>query len=49
MRLGITDSGHIASFLDCASMTVYTYRTRLRNSALGARNEFEKQVRLIGF
>lgn len=49
MRLGITDSGHIASFLNCASTTVYTYRTRLRNSALGARNEFEKQVRLIGF
>lgn len=49
MRLGITDSGHIANFLNCASTTVYTYRTRLRNSALGARNEFEKQVRLIGF
>lgn len=41
MRLGITDSGRIAGFLNCASATVYTYRTKLRNSALGSRSDFE--------
>ena len=48
MRLGITDSGCIASFLNCASATVYTYRTKLRNSALGSRSDFENRVRRIG-
>lgn len=48
MRLGITDSGCIASFLNCASATVYTYRTKLRNSALGSRSDFEKKIQRIG-
>ena len=48
MRLGITDSGCIASFLNCASATVYTYRTKLRNSARGSRSDFENRVRRIG-
>ena len=48
MRLGITDSGCIASFLNCASATVYTYRTKLRNSALGSRSDFEKRIQRIG-
>lgn len=48
MRLGITDSGRIASFLNCASATVYTYRTKLRNSALGSRGDFENRIRHIG-
>ena len=48
MRLGITDSGRIASFLNCASATVYTYRTKPRNSALGSRGDFENRIRHIG-
>ena len=48
MRLGITDSGRIAGFLNCASATVYTYRTKLRNSALGSRSDFENRIRHIG-
>jgi len=47
LRLGITDSGHIASLLNCASATVYTYRTKLRNAALD-RDDFESQVARIG-
>ncbi|MFR6635499.1 MAG: hypothetical protein ACLUQ6_13125 [Alistipes onderdonkii] len=48
MRLGITDSGRIAGFLNCASATVYTYRTKLRNSALGSRSDFETRIKHIG-
>lgn len=47
LRLGITDSGHIASLLNCASATVYTYRTKLRNAALD-RDNFEAQIARIG-
>ena len=47
MRLGITDSGRIAGFLNCASATVYTYRTKLRNAALD-RDNFEEQVSKTG-
>ena len=47
IRLGITDSGHIASLLNCASATVYTYRTKLRNMALD-REGFEERIRRIG-
>lgn len=47
IRLGITDSGHIASLLNCASATVYTYRTKLRNAALD-RDSFERQIARIG-
>ena len=42
-----TDSGHIASLLNCASATVYTYRTKLRNAALD-RDNFEEQVSKTG-
>lgn len=48
LRLGITDSGRIAHFLNCAPVTIYTYRTKLRNSALCPRNEFEAFVQQIG-
>lgn len=44
---GLPTSGHIASLLNCASATVYTYRTKLRNAALD-RDNFEQQVSRIG-
>ena len=42
----LADSGRIAGFLNCASATVYTYRTKLRNAAL-VRDNFEQQVSRI--
>ncbi len=48
LRLGISDSAKIAAFLRCSLSTVYNYRTRMRNKAAGARDEFEKQVMQIG-
>ncbi|HQH40340.1 MAG TPA: DUF6377 domain-containing protein [Bacteroidales bacterium] len=48
IRLGITDSGKIASFLRCSVHTIYNYRTRIRNKAIVPKDEFESYVRLIG-
>lgn len=47
IRLGITDSTKIAYFLNSSLSTIYNYRTKMRNSALGNRAEFEKQVQNI--
>ena len=41
IRLGITESGKIATFLNCAPTTVYTYRTRLKRAAICPKEEFE--------
>lgn len=48
LRLGITDSAKIASFLRCSLSTVYNYRTKARNRAVVSREDFEKMVRQIG-
>ena len=45
IRLGITESGKIASFLNCAPATIYTYRTKMRNAAICSKEEFEDKVR----
>ncbi|MCM1502760.1 MAG: DUF6377 domain-containing protein [Bacteroidales bacterium] len=47
MRIGITQSGKIATFLKCSPATVYTYRTRLRNNAKCSKDEFEEVVRRL--
>ena len=44
IRLGITDSKQIASFLRYSLSTIYNSRTRMRNLAKGNRDEFEKKV-----
>lgn len=44
IRIGITQSGRIATFLKCSPATVYTYRTKLRNSAICDKNEFESRI-----
>lgn len=44
IRLGITDSTQIASFLRYSLSTIYNSRTRMRNLAKGNRDEFEKKV-----
>lgn len=44
LRLGITNSVQIAEFLHCSKSTIFNYRTRLRNAALGDRSDFERRV-----
>ncbi|MFA9190588.1 DUF6377 domain-containing protein [Flavobacterium sp. FZUC8N2.13] len=48
IRLGISDSVKIAEFLRYSLSTIYNYRTKLRNKALGPRDEFEANVMRIG-
>ncbi len=48
IRLGITDSSKIASFLRYSLNTIYNYRTRVRNKAAVPRDDFERLVRNIG-
>lgn len=48
IRLGIDDSVKIASFLRYSLRTVYNYRTKVRNKAIGDREEFENLVKKIG-
>lgn len=48
IRLGITDSVKIASFLRYSLSAIYNYRTRARNKAAVSRNEFEQLVMRIG-
>lgn len=47
IRLGITDNAQIAQFLHISINTVYTYRNRLRNAALGSPAEFEEEIMKI--
>lgn len=47
IRLGITDSVKIASFLRYSLRTVYNYRTKVRNKAAVSRNDFEEIVKKI--
>ena len=48
IRLGITDSNQIASFLRCSVNTIYTYRTKIRNKASVKRDDFEEYIQQIG-
>ena len=47
IRLGITDSAKIASFLRYSITTIYTYRSKLKNKSL-YRDDFEERVMKIG-
>ncbi len=44
IRLGITDSGKIAEFLNCAPTSVYTHRSKIRKNALCKPEEFEERL-----
>ncbi|MDD2289001.1 MAG: DUF6377 domain-containing protein [Bacteroidales bacterium] len=44
IRLGIKDSGRIASLLRYSVNTIYNYRAKIKNAALGARDDFEDRV-----
>ncbi|HWD90393.1 MAG TPA: DUF6377 domain-containing protein [Mucilaginibacter sp.] len=48
VRLGITDSNQIASFLRYSVSTIYNYRTSARNKATVSRDSFEEKVMRIG-
>lgn len=47
-RLGITDSGKIATFLHYSSQTVYNYKLRTRNKSPLSKEEFYQAVSRIG-
>lgn len=44
IRLGVTDSNRIAHFLGYSLATVYNYRSKLRNKAVGDKDSFEQRV-----
>ena len=48
IRLGITQSSHIASLLRYSVNTIYNYRAQIKNAALSDRENFEDMVRKIG-
>lgn len=48
IRLGITDSVKIAQFLRYSVTTIYNYRTKVRNKAVGDRDRLEQEVMKIG-
>ena len=48
IRLGIDDSSKIAEFLHYSVNTIYNYRARTKNGAIGNRDTFESQVKSIG-
>lgn len=44
IRLGISDSAKIAKFLRYSVTTIYNYRVKVRNAAIGERNLLEKDI-----
>jgi hypothetical protein len=44
IRLGVTDSNRIAGFLGYSLTTIYNYRSKMRNRALGSKEQFEQNV-----
>ena len=48
IRLGIEDSSKIAEFLHYSVNTIYNYRARIKNGALGNREHFERTVKELG-
>ncbi|MDR1202217.1 MAG: DUF6377 domain-containing protein [Tannerellaceae bacterium] len=48
IRLGITDSAKIATFLRCSLQTVYNYRSKIKRSSLDELKDIEEQIKKIG-
>lgn len=44
IRMGETDSTKIAKFLNYSLTTIYNYRSRMRNNAIGNKDSFEEEV-----
>jgi hypothetical protein len=47
IRLGIEDSSKIAEFLHYSVNTIYNYRARIKNGAIGNREQFERQIKTL--
>lgn len=47
IRIGITESGKISTFLKCSPTTIYTYRTRLHRAAICPKDEFEERMKTL--
>lgn len=48
IRLGITDSNKIATFLHYSLRTIYNYRSKVKSKSLNPDSNFEDRVRQIG-
>lgn len=48
IRMGITQSSHIASLLRYSVNTIYNYRAQVKSAALNGKENFEDQVRTLG-
>ena len=48
IRLGVDESKKIATMLDYSVSTIYNYKVSVKNAALGDRDKFEEQVKMIG-
>lgn len=48
IRLGITDSNKIASFLRCSVQTVYNYRSKIKRKSLAEEEDIEEKIKKIG-
>ncbi|WP_170148508.1 DUF6377 domain-containing protein [Lacinutrix venerupis] len=48
IRLGITSSSKISKILRYSVNTIYNYRVKVRNTAIGDRNSFEEMIKNIG-
>lgn len=48
IKLGITQSSHIASLLRYSVNTIYNYRAQIKNAVLEDRDNFEERVKKIG-
>ena len=48
IRLGISDSGKIATFLHYSSQTVYNYRLKVRSKSFLSKEDFLNMVQKIG-
>ena len=48
IRLGVDDSREIAEILHYSHSTIYNYKVSVKNAALGDRDRFEEQVKMIG-
>ena len=48
IRLGISDSGKIATFLHYSSQTVYNYRLKVRSKSFLSKEDFLNTVQKIG-
>lgn len=47
LKIGFTDSGNIAEFLNCARNSVYTHRSKIKKEAVCHPEEFESRIAKI--